>query len=196
MRRSRFFLVLAVIFGLAYGVTIVTTMGMPGRTAAAAVSLTAVLAGISLILTVLWGGTEDRFENCFDVKPPMWRLRRASASRTMAVVQYIVGAELGKRAEALEQALRQKRKAELECGDAAKEIKWPPLCHDESAKIEKIAAALLNLSKAQRKSADAKAAYSRAAKLANRFGLRACRSYQDYLPRCEFPAEPVQRIPL
>lgn len=188
---------LAVIFGIAFGVALVTTgMVTPGRTVTTAVSLTAALAGISLILTVFWNEAEDRFESRFDIKPPLWRLQRARASQTTAVVQFIVGAELRKRAEALEQALRQKRKAELECGEAAEEIKWPPLRNDESAKVEKMATALLKFCKARKELTDAESSYNKRAKLARRFGLRVCKSYRDYLPHRELPAELVHRIPL
>ena len=188
---------LAVIFGIAFGVALVTTgMVTPGRTAATAVLLTAVLAGISVILVFRWEGVKDSFETRFEVRPPPWRLRRARASQTTAVVQFIVGAELRKRAEALEQALRQKRKAELECGEAAEEIKWPPLRNDESAKVEKMATALLKFCKARKELTDAESSYNKRAKLARRFGLRVCKSYRDYLPHRELPAELVHRIPL
>ena len=177
MRRLRVFLALAVFFGVAL---VTTGMVTPGRTAATAVLLTAVLAGISVILVFRWEGVKDSFETRFEVRPPLWRLQRARANQTTAVVQFIVGAKLGKLAEALGQTLRQQRKTELEQAEFRK-ANWS-VWHKEG-EIQQFAEMLLKVSKARRDVNEAKSAYKRAARLAKRFGLRVCKSYQDYLPR-------------
>ena len=180
MRRSRIFLALTIVFAIGLGISLAKTI-VSGNTMLRMISmpLTAVLAWISLLLAAIWDSAEDDFEAIFVVKPPrlIWGEARNS-SQQEKVIQCIVGKELRRRATALEGALRQRKKIELEFGGW---LEVEPILPGGTATVEQTAEALIAFSKARREAGKEEANYNKAAKLARRFCLRICRSYRDYL---------------
>ena len=166
MKKSEFFKIMAVVFGVASLVSILL-----GRSNFLSVVLVGVFVCL-FFLFVFWGVYEENFRIRFDVEPPLWRRRKNRNPRETEIFQQVVYGALGRLFADLGAKRTELREAEKENNLLQESLSgWKSPVKLIGSNLSEAARTLRNLGRTRHEAEEAWRVYNRARKLAKRFGF-------------------------
>ena len=166
MKKSEFFKIMAVVFGVASLVSILL-----GRSNFLSVVLVGVFVCL-FFLFVLWGVYEENFRIRFDVEPPLWRRRKNRNPRETEIFQQVVYGALGRLFADLGAKRTELREAEKKNLLIQKSLYgWKSPAKLTGDNLADATYALCKLGRTRYEAEEAWRVYNRARKLAKRFGF-------------------------